>query len=125
MLSIQGTSWQWIWTTFTVEWIKAFLGTSSPLGKRPRIDEPSPSPSPELPGLSQEEDSEDELSDEDAMSGVEQESQIPYLIVNCSRPSLFTQPDDRFRMLVSAEAALQYGVDNEELPAQAVISPSP
>lgn len=119
VLSIQGVEWRWVWATFSVEWIEEFLGSNSLLGKRARLgDSASESGSePELPGP---------IDDQDVMSGVEQEeTYLPHLKINCSRLLLFTVPAQRFGMLVSSLAALQFAIDNDVEAGQAFIAESP
>lgn len=125
VLSMQGVYWQWVWTTFSVEWIEAMLGSDSPFGKRPRIGDPAPESEPELPGSIQDDDSQEQF-DEDAMSGVELDHfPLPYLKVKCAREFLFTDPKDRLDMLVYAEANLQFAINNEVESGQAYIAGSP
>lgn len=136
----QGVNVRWYWATFTEDWIRTFLGNLSPAGRRERITEEPSQQEQELPSHS-DEDSQGPGpgSDEDrAMVDVQQDPQsdsevdyeleeldAAFLRIYCTRPLVFTQPDDRFETIVNSQICLKFAEVKRVMSRQAVIPLTP
>lgn len=125
---------RWYWATFTEDWIRTLLGNQSLAGSRERMTEEPSQQEQELPAHS-DEDSQDHSSDEDrAMVDVPQdpksdsdvdyeweEPHDPFLRIYCTRPLVFTEPDDRFKTMVNSQICLKFAEVKRVMFRQAVI----